>query len=393
MGENEPQSPDGVRYFRLSEIEEQNSFKSTWIIINNKVYDVTKFLEEHPGGEEVLREQAGGNATESFEDVGHSSDARQMAASMMIGELHPDDRHKIATKELVVYLAGSRSGRSHGHAALPHLHLRERRSVMSSEKRGQMENGLKEPQEQEEEQEEDLDDELDASRLERFMRDRRRARSLPAYPAALLDGVSGGDGRKRVKFADSMGLNLASVKHFSALEEPQIPSKVLSRHRSFPPQQDLLSDLCQSFKSGLDTDRLLACFPEPRDSERRVQRLRVCLERVTISQFDVRGQIRVSSGCSDKEVGVRYTFNDWLSYVDAQALPVAAEQPGCGGERFGFTVYTPPFMDPSSSVHFAVYLKSEEGEFWDNNEGQNYTLRYRSMPGTTPFVSAAFYAT
>lgn len=46
MGEKVEKSPDGVRYYRLSEIEEQNSFKSTWIIIHNKVYDVTKFLEE-----------------------------------------------------------------------------------------------------------------------------------------------------------------------------------------------------------------------------------------------------------------------------------------------------------------------------------------------------------
>uniref|UniRef100_A0A3Q2QLJ5 Cytochrome b5 n=1 Tax=Fundulus heteroclitus TaxID=8078 RepID=A0A3Q2QLJ5_FUNHE len=96
MGEEEEKSPAGVKYFRLSEIEAQNSFKSTWILIHNKVYDVTKFLDEHPGGEEVLREQAGGNATESFEDVGHSTDAREMASSMVIGELHPDDRHKIA---------------------------------------------------------------------------------------------------------------------------------------------------------------------------------------------------------------------------------------------------------------------------------------------------------
>lgn len=246
----------------------------------------------------------------------------------------------------------------------------------------------------EDDDEEDLDDEVDASRLERFMKDRRRAKSLPVYPAALLDGVSRSDGRKRVKFADSMGLNLASVKHFSSLEEPQIPSKVLSRHRSFPPQQqDLLKDLCQSFKTSLNTDRLVSCFPEPRDAERRVQQLRVCLEKVVITQFDVRGQIRVFTGCSDKWVGVRYTFNDWLSYVDAQALPVAAGQPGFVGERFDFTVYMPPFMDPSSAVHFAVYLRSEEGEFWDNNEGQNYTLRYRCMPSTTPFVSAAFHAT
>ncbi|XP_076617810.1 protein phosphatase 1 regulatory subunit 3G [Chaetodon auriga] len=250
-------------------------------------------------------------------------------------------------------------------------------------------------QEEVEDEEGDLDDEVDASQLERFMRDRRRAKSLPAYPAALLDGVSGSNERKRVKFADSMGLNLASVKHFSALEDPQIPSKVLSRHKSFPPQQqDLLNDLCQSFKSSMDTDRLVACFPEPRDAERRVQQSRVCLEKIIITQFDLQGQIRVFTGCNDKEVGVRYTFNDWLSFVDAQALPVAADQPGFVGERFSFTVYTPPFMDPSSAVHFAVYLRSEEGEFWDNNEGQNYTLRYHCMSSTAPFgSSAAFLST
>uniref|UniRef100_A0A3P8RVS5 Cytochrome b5 n=1 Tax=Amphiprion percula TaxID=161767 RepID=A0A3P8RVS5_AMPPE len=95
MGEQQQQSPAGVKYFRLSEIEEQNSFKSTWIIVHHRVYDVTKFLEEHPGGEEVLREQAGGDATESFEDVGHSTDAREMASGMVIGEVHPDDRHKL----------------------------------------------------------------------------------------------------------------------------------------------------------------------------------------------------------------------------------------------------------------------------------------------------------
>ncbi|XP_030192162.1 cytochrome b5 isoform X3 [Lynx canadensis] len=51
--------------------------------------------ESHPGGEEVLREQAGGDATENFEDVGHSTDARELSKTYIIGELHPDDRSKI----------------------------------------------------------------------------------------------------------------------------------------------------------------------------------------------------------------------------------------------------------------------------------------------------------
>lgn len=51
---------------------------------------LTEFLLlQHPGGEEVLLEQAGGDATESFEDVGHSTDAKEMLKQYFIGEVHP----------------------------------------------------------------------------------------------------------------------------------------------------------------------------------------------------------------------------------------------------------------------------------------------------------------
>ena len=84
-----------VKYYTLEEIRKHNHSKSTWVILHHKVYDLTKFLEEHPGGEEVLREQAGGDATENFEDIGHSSDARELSKTFIIGEVHPDDRVKM----------------------------------------------------------------------------------------------------------------------------------------------------------------------------------------------------------------------------------------------------------------------------------------------------------
>ncbi|XP_006831492.1 PREDICTED: cytochrome b5-like [Chrysochloris asiatica] len=84
-----------VTYYTLEEIQKHINSKRTWLILHPKVYDLTKFLEEHPGGE-VLREQAGGDATENFEDVGHSTDAVEMSQSYIIGELHPDDRPKLA---------------------------------------------------------------------------------------------------------------------------------------------------------------------------------------------------------------------------------------------------------------------------------------------------------
>lgn len=51
-------------------------------------FKVFIFCLQHPGGEEVLLEQAGADATESFEDVGHSTDAREMLEQYLIGELH-----------------------------------------------------------------------------------------------------------------------------------------------------------------------------------------------------------------------------------------------------------------------------------------------------------------
>ncbi|XP_059620413.1 cytochrome b5-like [Phlebotomus argentipes] len=73
--------------FTLAEVAEHNDKKSLWIVINKAVYDVTKFQSEHPGGEEILRDMAGKDATEEFEDVGHSADARSIMKKYKIGEL------------------------------------------------------------------------------------------------------------------------------------------------------------------------------------------------------------------------------------------------------------------------------------------------------------------
>eukprot|EP00112_Aurelia_sp_Birch-Aquarium-sp1_P025418 Seg843.4 transcript_id=Seg843.4/GoldUCD/mRNA.D3Y31 product="Cytochrome b5" protein_id=Seg843.4/GoldUCD/D3Y31 len=85
--------------YTLEEIKEHNDGKSTWLIIHDKVYDVTRFLEEHPGGEEVLLEQAGTDATESFEDVGHSTDAREIMEQYYVGELAEEAKSQKQVKK------------------------------------------------------------------------------------------------------------------------------------------------------------------------------------------------------------------------------------------------------------------------------------------------------
>uniref|UniRef100_A0A8C6SRI7 Cytochrome b5 type B n=1 Tax=Neogobius melanostomus TaxID=47308 RepID=A0A8C6SRI7_9GOBI len=84
-----------VKYYTLEDIRVHNMSNDTWLIIHDKVYDITSFLEEHPGGEEVLLEQAGADASESFEDVGHSTDAREMLEQYFIGDLRFEKKKKL----------------------------------------------------------------------------------------------------------------------------------------------------------------------------------------------------------------------------------------------------------------------------------------------------------
>jgi L-lactate dehydrogenase (cytochrome) len=52
-----------------SEVSKHNSAKSCWVIIHGKVYDVTEFLPEHPGGQRIILKYAGKDATEEFEPI------------------------------------------------------------------------------------------------------------------------------------------------------------------------------------------------------------------------------------------------------------------------------------------------------------------------------------
>lgn len=268
-----------------------------------------------------------------------------------------------------------------------------------------------------------------------------RSFSLPADPileaAKLLQqrqqlglglGPQGGEGaegaphspggccakcKKRVQFADALGLSLASVKHFSEAEEPQVPPAVLSRLRSFPMRaQDLeqLPGLLAAAAAAAPLSppplRLRPLFelPGPATAAERLQRQRVCLERVQCSApsgAEVTGSGLVLGCPGPRTVAVRYTFTEWRSFLDvpAELWPEPAEpQPAeassgesgdageePGAERFHFSLCLPPGLQPQegedadapgAAVHFAVCYRCAQGEFWDNNAGANYTLRY-----------------
>ncbi|CAH8485118.1 unnamed protein product [Heterobilharzia americana] len=52
--------------FNWTEVKKHQSLKDRWIVINNKVYDVTNWQNRHPGGRKVLGHYAGQDATDAF---------------------------------------------------------------------------------------------------------------------------------------------------------------------------------------------------------------------------------------------------------------------------------------------------------------------------------------
>lgn len=76
----------------LQMVAEHDSHDDCWIIVYDRVYDVTLFLAEHPGGKDIILDYAGHDATLAFHGTGHSRAAIQQMSNYVIGELPPHER-------------------------------------------------------------------------------------------------------------------------------------------------------------------------------------------------------------------------------------------------------------------------------------------------------------
>ncbi|KAB2048031.1 hypothetical protein ES319_A13G086800v1 [Gossypium barbadense] len=79
--------PTLTKLYTMQEAAQHNTKDDFWIVIDGKVYDVTSYLDEHPGGDDVVLESTGKDATDDFEDAGHSKSAKELLQSFCIGEL------------------------------------------------------------------------------------------------------------------------------------------------------------------------------------------------------------------------------------------------------------------------------------------------------------------
>ncbi|XP_053213698.1 regulator of nonsense transcripts 2-like [Panonychus citri] len=77
--------------FTLAEVSEHCTHHDCWIILFDKVYDVTDFMYEHPGGDYIIAENAGRDATIAFLSSRHGKDAFDLMEKYFIGNLVESD--------------------------------------------------------------------------------------------------------------------------------------------------------------------------------------------------------------------------------------------------------------------------------------------------------------
>lgn len=99
-GINQPNNLTGVNsnaatlILSKTELAKHNSGKSCWILISGKIYDVTTYINQHPGGANEILPTCGTDATAAYDTKGrpngspHSSNAETLLANYLIGNLN-----------------------------------------------------------------------------------------------------------------------------------------------------------------------------------------------------------------------------------------------------------------------------------------------------------------
>jgi cytochrome b involved in lipid metabolism len=78
---------DPVTPYTLSEIEKHNTDKDCWVLIMGSVYDMTRFIDQHPGREAILK-GCGKDASALFNaEDSHTPVRRELLKGYKIGIL------------------------------------------------------------------------------------------------------------------------------------------------------------------------------------------------------------------------------------------------------------------------------------------------------------------
>ena len=172
--------------------------------------------------------------------------------------------------------------------------------------------------------------------------------------------------KKQVKFADALGLVLEEVKRFRTCF-PAATSMDVEESDDGP--------CCEVTVPRVYTTELVPMFTKPNTSTsfiNTVHATNICLEQAfSEDQTSINGMIRVSNLDFHKTVTVRWTVNDWNTWMDEEAGYVDGDG---RTDRFYFRLMIDS-LPVGSRVQFCLKIDTAGTEFWDNNSGNNYVFQ------------------
>ncbi|CAM0138574.1 unnamed protein product [Umbelopsis sp. WA50703] len=87
-----------MQTYTAEQVAAHNNDKDCWIVVDNKVFDLTKFLSEHPGGKKILLKVAGKDATKQFNQFHNAQIMETVGLPLQIGVIGGAEQPKAAPK-------------------------------------------------------------------------------------------------------------------------------------------------------------------------------------------------------------------------------------------------------------------------------------------------------
>jgi cytochrome b involved in lipid metabolism len=79
--------PDPNTPYTAAQVATHDSEDDLWVVIDGKVYDLTEYVDEHPGGGEAIAKNAGKDVTVGFNGPQHPSRVFDIVEDYRVGTL------------------------------------------------------------------------------------------------------------------------------------------------------------------------------------------------------------------------------------------------------------------------------------------------------------------
>ncbi|CAO3672557.1 unnamed protein product [Umbelopsis ramanniana] len=99
-----------MQTYTAEQVAAHNNDKDCWIIVDNKVFDVTKFLSEHPGGKKILLKVAGKDASKQFAQFHNAQIMENVGLPLQVGVIGGAVQQAKPEKPKAAAEAGNRVG-------------------------------------------------------------------------------------------------------------------------------------------------------------------------------------------------------------------------------------------------------------------------------------------